>query len=155
LHQSLLNSCETIDQKHIQARREIFDDKIKFSQKDGYYSIVYLGEYTLDGMVTLGNMLVDYYRATGSQFALVDISAAEGSLSIMDRYYLADLMRERWSKQLTVSLVLRTSQVIKVLGFFWQKLANHQGFKVNIEFDLEQAKSWLFNQMKPNKMDKV
>ncbi|MGX5174770.1 hypothetical protein ACUR5C_12180 [Aliikangiella sp. IMCC44653] len=122
---------------------------------DGYFHVVYNGEYSLNGMASLGTELIEYSLTKQQQFALVDISNAEGNLSIMDRYYLADLMAEKWPKSLVISLVLNTSQTIKVLGFFWQKLARHNGFMVNIDFDQTTALDWLLAQANQNQKSLV
>ncbi len=116
-----------------------------FRLESGYLDVLFSGRYQLEALTQLGEQIILLCQTANCNSALVDLTAAVGSLSMMDRYELVTEMGEHWPKPLRTAVIVRPRQTLKLLGFFWARMAKTRGFDVALFFDKHEALNWLMN----------
>lgn len=116
-----------------------------FRLEPGYLEVVFTGSYQLEALTLLGEQIILLCQTANCNAALVDLTAAPGSLSMMDRYEIVSEMGEHWPKPLRTAVIVRPRQTLKLLGFFWARMAKTRGFDVALFFDKHEALNWLMN----------
>lgn len=114
-----------------------------FSPHLYHFEVDYCGEYSAEPLVELGLSIVTYAQSQRYNRVMVDLSAAEGKLSLMGRYFLVNRMKEDWPKELRTAVVVDPEQTLKGAGFIWARLSSYAGFSTGIFFDRSEALEWL------------
>lgn len=108
-----------------------------------HFEVQYRGDYNADALEVLGNHIVEYAANQRYKKVLVDLTAAQGKLSMMGRYHLVSRMKDSWPKDLRTAVLVRPDQTLKAAGFIWQRLSNYAGFATGIYFQKCEALEWL------------
>lgn len=111
--------------------------------KGTYLEAVYQGAYHPQELINLGYTLVEFANSYNARGVLVNLQSAKGKMTAMDRYELVIEMTDHWPQTLLLAVVVKPSQTLKMIGFFWERLARSKGFNTALKFDQEKARQWL------------
>ncbi len=111
--------------------------------RDDFLEAIYYGPYQPTDLISLGHTLVELAQAHDAKGILVNLTQAKGSMTAMDRYELVLEMSDKWPKLLPLAVVVKPSQTLKMIGFFWERLARSKGFNTALKFDSIKAEQWL------------
>ncbi len=114
-----------------------------------HFEVDYDGEYNAEPLADLDRQIIDYADDQSYSRVLVDLSKAEGKLSLMGRYYLVNRMKEQWPKQLRTAVIVSPEQTLKAAGFIWARLSSYAGFSTGIFFDKREGLEWLHGSHAP------
>lgn len=120
----------------------------QISVYEHYLEVVYFGAYHPTNLITLGQTIIDCAASHNVKGSLVNLQRAKGSMTAMDRYELVLAMTDHWPKELLLAVVVKPSQTLKMIGFFWERLARSKGFNTALKFEQESARQWLLQRVK-------
>ncbi len=112
-----------------------------------YWLASYDGEFSCSAMIKMGMTFVELFKQFPTRGLVFDVRDAKGELSMKGRYQLVNAMSPYWPKEMELALIIKESQLLKLMGFVFQKLSVKLGFSVSVHFSVLKAKQWMIERL--------